>query len=279
VALSTSSHIPPLKYLNSNKHAKKTLANKYTVSGAASVSSQMKIGTAVARSRSTISHSSKRSLRNSNSKKSISGRSGRTLPRKSSNKSISGRSSRSLIKKSASSDHFIAVKSAPTDKAAAVVEEAARVKLEKDMMVLADGIHLDNNTKNLLASFDAKTIEDFFMMGEADFNLLLAKARNSNRGLPPLQIRKVRILREWLTQLVESTHPELSGLPWLSPSSKNHRGNTEEGLLPSDWKRRFRKDLPALKKKLRQSGDSWAEIFPWLSYLISFRDSLCGSRY
>ncbi|KAL3934202.1 MAG: hypothetical protein SGARI_003493, partial [Bacillariaceae sp.] len=90
-----------------------------------------------------------------------------------------------------------------TTTTASVVEEAARVKLEKDMMVLADGIHLDNNTKNLLASFDARSVEDFFMMGESDFALLLKKANSQKRALPPLQIRKVRILREWLTQLVE----------------------------------------------------------------------------
>lgn len=152
------------------------------------------------------------------------------------------------------------------------------------MLLLADAIHLDNNTKMMLASYDAKTVEDFFMMGDADFHHLLARARNDKRGLPPLQIRKVRILREWITELVESTHPDLPYLPCLMTSKMSSTGRSktaleEVSLLPSDWKRRFYKDLPTLKKKLRRKGNSFSEVFPWLSYLINFRESLCGSRF
>lgn len=78
-------------------------------------------------------------------------------------------------------------------KMVSAVDEAdlpACIQLENDMLLLADGMHLDRNTRMLLASFDAKTVEDFFMMGDVDFNRLLAKARTANRSLPPLQIRK-----------------------------------------------------------------------------------------
>jgi hypothetical protein len=163
-----------------------------------------------------------------------------------------------------------------------VQESAYRIKLGQDMMLIADALHLDNNTRTLLASFDAKTVEDFFMMGDVDFQELLARARNTNRGLPPLQVRKVRILREWVTDLIESTHPDASGLPWASSTTTPERKNKnveEDSLLPRDWKRRFFKDLPSLKKKLRRKGDSISEIFPWLSFFLGFRDSFCGSRY
>jgi hypothetical protein len=142
------------------------------------------------------------------------------------------------------------------------------------MLVLADGMHLDRNTRMLLASYDAKTVEDFFMMGDMDFNQLLAKARTANRGLPPLQIRKVQILRSWLTKLVESHNSSDHGLPWGQDTSEH-----SDTLLPKDWKRRFKNDLPSLKKKLRSRGDSIFEMIPFLSYLISFCDSICGRGY
>jgi hypothetical protein len=131
-------------------------------------------------------------------------------------------------------------------------EEAVchRFKLGNDMIILAEGMHLDANTKALLAKYDAKTIDDFFMMGDVDFNDLLAKARTSNRGLPPLQIRKVRILREWVTELVKSADP--SDLPWAKFKNKDGKDPTAKSLVPKDWKRRFKQDLPTLKKKLRE---------------------------
>jgi hypothetical protein len=58
----------------------------------------------------------------------------------------------------------------------------------------------------LLASFDAKTVEDFFMMGDVDFNRLLAKARTANRSLPPLQIRKGMSVLMILGRKKKNTH-------------------------------------------------------------------------
>lgn len=177
--------------------------------------------------------------------------------------------------------------------------DPSRVKLHADMKVLADGIHLDKNTRTLLAVYDARSIEDFFLMGEYDLNHMLAKARASNRGLPPLQIRKVKILRQWIADIVDDADPDK--LPeWAKKrrahgrraqggklSSSRHDKVTDDSdgdeaakdqsLIPDDWEKRFNRDLPKLKKKLRAKGDSFTELFPWLSYVINARDMVCGS--
>jgi hypothetical protein len=236
-----------------------------------------KIGSAATRSRSgmsALSRSSRKSLQKSRSNKKKS--------KKPSKKAVA-----EFVQEPVEADLPLdAPESLPKDEpepeeVKPVAESVYRVKLEKDMTLLADAIHLDNNTRTLLASYDAKTIEDFFMMGETDFQHLLAKARNSNRGLPPLQIRKVRILREWITDLINATHPDVSSfLPWeTSATEKNSLNVTSDSLLPKDWKRRFQQDLPKLKKKLRRKGDSLAEVFPWLSWYLGLRDSFCGTRY
>ena len=145
-------------------------------------------------------------------------------------------------------------------------------------------------------------------MGEYDLNHLLAKARASNRGLPPLQIRKVKILREWIADIVDETDPDK--LPeWAkrrdryrhrrhassSVAGRRNRSSSslegsdiddpaaaagavrEHSLIPHDWAKRFQRDLPKLKKKLREKGDSISEVFPWMSYVINIRDAICGS--
>jgi hypothetical protein len=86
----------------------------------------------------------------------------------------------------------------------------------------------------------------------------------------------VQILRSWLTDLVEKHNSSDHGLPWAK-SAVNHEGS--DGLLPKDWKRRFKSDLPGLKKKLRSRGDSFLEMIPFFSYLIGFRDTICGRGY
>lgn len=164
-------------------------------------------------------------------------------------------------------------------------EDAVPLSLSSDMIVLADGIHLDHNTKELLAAYDAKTVEDFFLMGDNDFHHLIAKARAVDRSLPPLQIRKVRILREWITDLIHESDP--SKLPvWAQPGNINNHRRSRSGdckdvdqtLVPKDWKKSFKRDLPILKKKLRERGDSFSDVFPWFSYFFTFRDTFCGGR-
>lgn len=192
---------------------------------------------------------------NSHGKKVVSSSSGRS--HRSSARSRSGRSS-----KSRGGASQVDAGGFPTD--------PSRIQLDEDMMMLADGIHLDQNTKTLLAVYDAKTVEDFYLMGEYDLNHLLAKARASNRGLPPLQIRKVRILREWISEVIDDA--DVTKLPvWAKPTKPT------SNLVPLDFRKRFQRDLPKLKKRLREKGDSIAEFFPWLSYLINVRDMMCGS--
>jgi len=170
-------------------------------------------------------------------------------------------------------------KKTPAEDSDDTTDLRSRIQLGSDMLVLADGMHLDSNTKTLLASYDARTVEDFFCMGEQDFKELIDRGRNTNRRLPPLQIRKVRILREWLTDLVEASNTDATGLPWFKPKDINDaKKNQSSSILPRDWKRRFKNDLPMLKKKLRQKGDSFLESIPILSYFFGWRDSLCGNK-
>jgi hypothetical protein len=233
-----------------------------------------KIGTAVARSRSGISalsRASRKSLQQS-----------RRMKKKKKSEDIPSENNNSVKDETQHQDNNHALQPKNHKPGDSPTEESVyRIKLGQDMMLMADAIHLDNNTRTLLASFDAKTVEDFFMMGDVDFQHLLARARNNNRGLPPLQVRKVRILREWVTDLIESTHPDATGLPWACTSTheRNNKYVEEDSLLPKDWKRRFFKDLPSLKKKLRRKGDSLSEIYPWFSFFFGLRDAVCGSRY
>jgi hypothetical protein len=74
-------------------------------------------------------------------------------------------------------------------------------KLGPNMMILADGLRLDKNTQLLLAYYDARTLDDFSCMTEDDFDALKLSAEALDRTLPPLQIRKVQILLEWVRNL------------------------------------------------------------------------------
>jgi hypothetical protein len=159
-------------------------------------------------------------------------------------------------------------------------EGDARIQLDSDMAVLADGLHLDNNTKTLLAAYDATTVENFFLMGENDFNHLLARARASNRSLPPLQVRKVQILRQWVANMIDET--DISKLPLWAQSDalsahRTGRDGKNQSLVPHDWQKRYNRDLPMLKKKVRERGDSLIEIFPVLSYFYTVRDTVRGT--
>ncbi|VEU36746.1 unnamed protein product [Pseudo-nitzschia multistriata] len=131
--------------------------------------------------------------------------------------------------------------------------KSARYQLGKDMQVLADGINLDGNTRVLLAAYDARTLDDFYLMADIDFLDFLRKARAANNCLPPLQIRKVRMLRRWLKDLVDEN---------MSDENEEHsRRSRRRRLVPKDWAEQYKHDLPHLKLELRQQGDSLFERF------------------
>ena len=123
--------------------------------------------------------------------------------------------------------------------------------LEKDMAYLADGMNLDKNMRYFLAAFDASKLEDFYLMSDSDFSALVQRAKASNRSIPPLQLRKVQMLRTWLKEVVDDhvmDNEEISG-------GVRRRGRKVE-LIPKDWKQQYRNDLPYLKLQLRHQGES-----------------------
>ena len=151
-----------------------------------------------------------------------------------------------------------------------------QTKLEPDMCKLADALKLDNNTRIMLAYYDARTVEDFSLMSDRDFCDLLSKAKLMNRALPPLQIRKVEVLRDWLKGLldeqrekrnayddesVETTPTLILGCRTGSRYERrrrqpSNRYDHQTPSLPNDWSIRLRRDLPKLKSNLKKRGES-----------------------
>jgi hypothetical protein len=137
------------------------------------------------------------------------------------------------------------------------------------MNVLADGMNLDRNTRCLLAAFDSSTLEDFYLMSNADFSELVSRAKARNSPLPPLQIRKIQMLRRWIKEVVDDHLAENE-----DPNGKvKKRRNVR--LIPKDWKEQYKNDLPHLKLQLRQQGDSIFEKIKTLSEVISTQ---CGAQ-
>lgn len=149
------------------------------------------------------------------------------------------------------------------------------------MSVLADGINLDRNTRLLLAAHDARTLDDFYLMADIDFIDLLRRAKATNNCLPPLQVRKVRMLRRWLKDLVDENmmgdyneYDEAS----CSPSKKRYtRERERRRLVPKDWANQYKHDLPHLKRELRQQGDSLLERFSMFGSVLSSAVAGCGT--
>lgn len=118
------------------------------------------------------------------------------------------------------------------------------------MTYLADGMKLDKNMRYFLAVFDANNLEDFYLMSDSDFFALVQKAKASNRCIPPLQLRKVQMLRRWIKEVVEDHVLE------TEDENGTCRRKRKVQLIPKDWKEQYRNDLPHLKLQLRQQSES-----------------------
>jgi hypothetical protein len=148
-------------------------------------------------------------------------------------------------------------------------------QLGPDMAVLAETLNLDLNTRTMLAYYDARTLEDFCLMADADLEDLVSKARSMSRALPPLQIRKVEVLREWVRDLMKPIDD--SHLPaWAKQPKPTRASRNKATLIPKDWKARFKRDLPTIKESLRRRGESPPTTPPWQSFILSYRNILCG---
>jgi hypothetical protein len=141
------------------------------------------------------------------------------------------------------------------------ISDAIPYRLNKDMTVLADGMNLDQNARNLLAAYDSKTLEDFYLMSDSDFSSLVHRSRSHKHPLPPLQIRKVQMLRRWMKELVDDNINENEDTNSRSLRSKKRNVR----LIPKDWKEQYKNDLPHLKLQLREQGDSIFERIKNLS--------------
>jgi hypothetical protein len=129
------------------------------------------------------------------------------------------------------------------------------------MTVLADGMNLDQNARNLLAAYDSKTLEDFYLMTDSDYSSLVNRAKARKHPLPPLQIRKIQMLRRWMREVVDDNiyeHEETN-----NRSLRSRKRNVD--LVPKDWKAQYKNDLPHLKLQLREQGDSIFERIKNLS--------------
>jgi len=141
------------------------------------------------------------------------------------------------------------------------ISDAIPFRLNKDMTVLADGMNLDPNARNLLAAYDSKTLEDFYLMTDGDFTSLVNRAKAHKHPLPPLQIRKVQMLRRWMKEVVDDNTYENEGTNNRSLRSRKRN----DDLIPKDWKAQYKNDLPHLKLQLREQGDSIFERIKNLS--------------
>lgn len=149
------------------------------------------------------------------------------------------------------------------------------VYLYNDMAAVADAIKLDLNTQVMLAYYDAKSLEDFCLMAEADLKDMVVKARQMRRAIPPLQIRKVEVLREWVREI--SVPQDESRLPaWIRLAQPRRKRRSKKQLIPDDWKEQFRRDLPKLKHSLRKRGEN-SSLLDMGNILPNFqRITMCG---
>lgn len=146
------------------------------------------------------------------------------------------------------------------------------VYLCEDMATVCDAMKVDLNTQVMLAYYDAKTLEDFCLLAEADLKDLITKARLMRRAIPPLQIRKIEVLREWVQEI--SKPRDESRLPAWIRLAQPKRKRKSKKLIPEDWKDLFRQDLPRLKHNLQKKG---ANLSGFASFMPSFHAiNMCG---
>ena len=147
------------------------------------------------------------------------------------------------------------------------------VYLGRDMAYVADAMNLDVNTQAMLALYDAKSLEDFSLMAHADMHDLVMKAQSMRRAIPPLQVRKIEVLREWIQDI--SRPKDESQMPAWARRDRTHRRKSRR-LIPRDWKEQFESDLPMLKQKLQVQSSSMS-LFRVDSFAPNFRIlTMCG---
>lgn len=143
-------------------------------------------------------------------------------------------------------------------------------KLHRDMRLICDVFRISEESRHALRTFDAATLEDFSHMTESDFIDLIATRARLGCPLPPLQQRKLNVLRKWaqILPVVETTVAPIQSegfevKEYTSPSSGGeevkYRNSVKKDVgkhTPPDWEDRFYRDLPRLKNELREAGET-----------------------
>lgn len=169
-----------------------------------------------------------------------------------------------------------------------------------DMLVLADAFRLNDATRAALTAYDAKCLEDFSLMTQHDFEGMVVFAARVERPLCPLQQRKVAVLLQWVTELKQNTatmasvtNDQEKTTPsfWQRLESAMDYRTTSKNIatvddssavitkqyemIPQHWEKTFHEDLPRLKQKLKECGEtqSWS-LFS--DSVITLRWILCG---
>ena len=157
-------------------------------------------------------------------------------------------------------------------------------KLHRDMRHICDVFRISEESRFALRTFDAATLDDFSLMTESDFLDLVATRARLGCPLPPLQQRKLAMLRI-LVQLQSLPAVESTVAPMRSEGFEVKNNSTEEVKFrasvkkdlgrhtPSDWEDRFYADLPRLRKELRETGEERNSNF--IMDLLSLRWLFC----
>lgn len=200
-----------------------------------------------------------------------------------------------------------AVKSHHKRHAAHLAKEApppsvpVEAQLQPDMQKVCDALRINNRTKAALEEYDATTLEDLAYMTDNDFEGMLATAARCNRPLCPLQQRKIIVLAWWVRNLVMDTpqfreEPKSKSKPTVferilhSPSElatrvSHHKEEADDSktidsctVIPPWWEAQFNKDLPMLKKKLKEVGET-SSFSLYSDFFLNVRWILCGNEY
>mmetsp|Transcript_31605 Transcript_31605/g.60354 ORF Transcript_31605/g.60354 Transcript_31605/m.60354 type:complete len:216 (+) Transcript_31605:356-1003(+) len=74
-------------------------------------------------------------------------------------------------------------------------------KIHRNMRLICDVFRISEQTRYVLRTFDATTLEDFSFMTEEDFADLVVSQVRIGKPLPPLQQRKLFVLLSWVRSL------------------------------------------------------------------------------
>eukprot|EP00984_Skeletonema_dohrnii_P005734 scaffold2026_cov117-Skeletonema_dohrnii-CCMP3373.AAC.7 len=160
-------------------------------------------------------------------------------------------------------------------------------RLHRDMRMICDYFVYQNNLAMLFEVLTAPFLKvNFSFMTDEDFaEMVLSRAR-MNMPIPPLQQRKLRVLLNWVRSIqIETNSCDTSSPPPnASEGFEVGKSNTARykvsvrkddiSYIPNDWEDNFYRDLPRLKKELKQMGRQ-SNVSDWANGYLSLRWLFC----